>query len=108
MLDLSESETQEFQKILSYLYGDVALSWNINLRVLELLERLLRKSDFCSRSLDLVPRPFVVGGVIKWASKQARDVVLRHLRNQDKHYYACLKGAALSMRTRFELAAMGY
>ncbi len=45
--------------------------------------------------------------VIKWASKRAREVVLRQLKNRDKHYCTCIKGAAIGMKTRFELAVMG-
>lgn len=107
MPDLSDTEIREFQQLLKKIYGKEAETWNINLGILELLEKLLRRSNSCGSSLDLVPRPHFAGGVIKWASKQARDAVLRQFRNKDEHYYTCLKGAAIGMKTRFELASMG-
>ena len=104
---ITKEEQQEFQEILSQIYGNQALGWNINVKVLELLEELLRKNDSCSRYMDLVPRPFYFGNVIKWASKQARQAVARHLKNGGKHYLICSKGAAIGMRSRFQMASMG-
>lgn len=107
MEPLSPEEKKEFQEFLSYFYGEQAYTWNINMKVLKLLEELLRKNDFCSKYMDMVPRPFYFGNALKWASKQARNAILRHLKNRDKSYYACLKGAAIGMRTKIQAASMG-
>lgn len=107
MEPLTPDEKKEFQEILSYFYGDQAYNWNINMNVLKLLEELLRKSDSCSKYMDMVPRPFYFGNALKWASKQARKAILRHLKNKDKSYYLCLKGAAIGMRSKFQAASMG-
>ncbi|MCF6211591.1 MAG: hypothetical protein L3J88_08755 [Gammaproteobacteria bacterium] len=107
MEPLTTEEKKEFQEILSYFYGDQAYNWNINMNVLELLEELLRKNDSCSKYMDMVPRPFYFGNTLKWGSKQARNAILRHLKNRDKSYYVCLKAAAIGMRTKFQTASMG-
>ncbi|VAW89895.1 hypothetical protein MNBD_GAMMA18-2307 [hydrothermal vent metagenome] len=86
MEPLTTEEKKEFQEILSYFYGDQAYNWNINMNVLKLLEELLRKNDSCSKYMDMVPRPFYFGNALKWASKQARNAILRHLKNKDKSY----------------------
>ncbi len=107
MEELTAEEKKEFQEILSHIYGDQAYTWNINIKVLELLEELLRKNEACSRYMDMIPRPFYIGNVLRWASKQARQAVVRHLKNGGKHYLLCTRGAAIGMRSKFQLASMG-
>jgi len=107
MEPISAEEKKQFQDFLSFLYGDQAYQWNINLPVLKLLEELLRKNDYCSQYMDKVPRPFYFGRAIRWISKQARQAVIKHLQVRNKSYYLCLKGAALSMKMKFQLASMG-
>ena len=104
---LSSEEKKEFQDILSVFYGNQAYQWNINIKVLELLEELLRKNDDCNRYMDKVPRPFYFGNALKWASKQAREAIIRHIKGRNKSYYVCLKASAVGMRTKFHLASMG-
>jgi len=104
---ITEKEKSEFREFLSVIYGEQAKSWNINLKVLELFGQLIQSSDSCSRYMDMVPRPFVVGSIIKWASKQARDAVIRHLKNGGKHYLICLRAAGLSRKTDFIMASRG-
>ncbi len=86
MEPLTAEEKKEFQEILSHMYGKQAYTWNINIKVLKLLEELLRKSEACSRYMDMVPRPFYVGNALRWTSRQARHAVVRHLKNGGKHY----------------------
>jgi len=107
MDQLTAEEKKEFQEILSYFYGDQVYSWDINVKVLQLLEELLKKNESCNKYMDTVPRPFYFGNALKWASKQARKAILRHLKGRSESYYLCLKGAAIGMRTRFQVAAMG-
>lgn len=107
MEPLTPDETKEFQEILSYFYGEQTYNGNINMEVLKLLVELLRKNDFCSKHMDMVPRPFYFGNAFRWASRQARNAILRHIKNQDSSYYVCLRGAAIGMRTRFQAASMG-
>lgn len=104
---ITEQEKNEFREFLSVIYGNQAKSWNINLKVLELFGQLIQSSELCSRYMDMVPRPFVVGNVIKWASKQVRDAIIRHLKNGDKHYLICLRAAGLSRKTEFIMASQG-
>ncbi len=68
MESLTPEEEKEFQEILSYFYGDQAYNWRINVKVLKLLEELLRKNESCSKYMDMVPRPFYLGNALKWAS----------------------------------------
>ncbi|KEQ18701.1 hypothetical protein [Endozoicomonas numazuensis] len=107
METLTNEEKKEFQDILSVFYGNQAYSWNINLKVLKLLEQLLRKNEDCNKYMDKVPRPFYFGNALNWASKQARNAVIRHIKGRNKSYYICLKGSAIGMRTKFQLASMG-
>jgi hypothetical protein len=104
---LTTEEKKEFQEILSYFYGEQTYNWNINMNVLKLLEELLRKSDSCSKYMDMVPRPFYVGNALNWANRQARNAIIRHLKGRDRNYYLCLRGAAIGMRTKFQAASMG-
>lgn len=104
---LEQSEQEEFRAILEPIYGSQVQNWTVNVKVLELLEKLLQSSERCSRQMDLVPRPFIAGNVVKWASKQARDAVLRVLKRQDKQYYTCLRAAGLKYQRQFQMAALG-
>ncbi len=93
MEPITEQEKNDFREFLSTIYGPQTKNWNINLKVLELFGELLQSSESCSRYMDMVPRSFVAGSVIKWASKQARDAIIRHLKNGGKHYLICLRAA---------------
>ncbi|WDD99835.1 hypothetical protein [Thalassomonas actiniarum] len=107
MEPISQEEKRDYQEILSQIFGSLAKKWNINIRVLKLLEELLQHSKSCSQYMDKIPRPYYFGNTIKWASKQARQAVARHLKRGDEHYLLCLRGAGLKMRTKFQMAAMG-
>lgn len=106
MKAITEAEKKDVQEILSHIFGRRAYEWSLNIHVLELLDEHLRKSDSCSRYMDLLPRPYFLGNAIKWASRQARDAVIRHLKNGGKHYLLCLRGVGIGMRTRFQMASM--
>lgn len=107
MDSISEQEKQDIRELLATIFGDDALTWNINLRVLQLFGELLQSSGRCSRYMDKVPRPYYFGSSIKWASKQVRTAVIRHLRNGGRHYLICLRAAGLSRKTDFVLASRG-
>lgn len=107
MEQITEEEKKEFRGFLEVIYGSQVNRWNINVEVLKLFEVLIRKSETCSQSMDLVPRPFVAGNAIKWASKQARKAVLRILKRKEKQYFVCLRAAGLGMKREFELASLG-
>lgn len=104
---ITEEEKNEFRHFLSVVYGDEALKWNINLRVLEVFGEIIRLSESCSRYMDLIPQPYAVGGVIKWASKQARNAVIRHLKRGGRHYLVCLRAAGLGRKTEIHIASLG-
>ncbi len=104
---ITEQEKDEFREFLSVIYGEQAKSWNINLKVLVLFGELIQSSDVCSHYMDMVPRLFVVGSIIKWASKQARNAIIRHLKNGGKHYLICLRTVGLSRKTDFVMASRG-
>jgi len=105
---LTDLEKKDIQGFLAIVYGDQALKWDINLNVLNLFGELLNSTESCSRYMDLVPRPFFVGNVIKWASKQARQAVIRHLKNAEKHYLICARGAGIRYKTAIYMASLGY
>lgn len=105
---LTEQEIKDFREFLSTIYGPQANSWNINLKVLELFGDLVQSSESCSRYMDMVPRPFVAGSVIKWTSRQARGAIMRHLKNGGKHYLLCLRAAGARMKSQFYLASQGF
>ncbi len=107
MEKITEQEKKEFQEFLSTIYGKQALTWDINLKVLELFGKLIQTSDSCSRYMDLIPRPFYFGSATKWVSKQARNAIIRHLKNGGKHYLICLKVSGLHMKTDFIMASRG-
>lgn len=104
---LTEQEVKDFREFLSTIYGPQANSWNINLKVLDLFGDLMQSSESCSRYMDIVPRPFVAGNVIKWTSRQARGAIMRHLKNGGKHYLLCLRAAGARMKSQFYLASQG-
>jgi len=105
---ITEPEKEEFQNFISAIYGPQAMSWEINLKVSEIFGELIQSSDTCSRYMDTVPRPFIAGSAIKWGSKQARNAVIRHLKNGGKHYLICLRATGLSRRTDIEMASKGF
>jgi len=105
---LTEQEIKDFRELLSTIYGPQANSWNINLKVLDLFGDLMQSSESCSRYMDIVPRPFVAGNVIKWTSRQARGAIIRHLKNGGKHYLLCLRAAGARMKPQFYLASQGF
>jgi len=107
MEPITTQEIKDIQGFLAVIYGDQALKWNINLKVLELFGELLKASDSCSRYMDMVPRPFYVGNAIKWVSKQARQAVIRHLKNGGKHYLLCLRGVGVKYKTAIYMASLG-
>lgn len=104
---LTEQEIKDVQMFLATLFGNQALKWNINLKVLEMFGELLQSSESCRRYMNMVPRPFFAGSIIKWANKQARQAVIRHIKNGGKHYLICLKATAVSRKHAFYLASMG-
>lgn len=104
---ITEQEKNKFREFLSVIYSHQTKSWNINISVLELFGQLIQSSESCSRYMDMVPRPFVVGNVIQWASKQARNAIIRHLKNGGKHYLICLRVAGLRLKPKFILASQG-
>lgn len=104
MDSITEVEKMEFRRALSVIFGAQAKKWNINLQVLKLFEKLMKKSDYCSRYMDTVPRPYYFGNSIKWASKQARSAIIRHLKTGNDQYLLCLRGAGLGMKTEFIMA----
>lgn len=102
---LSVQEKQDTRDILSNFYGSQVNNWGISLKTFEILERLIRKTSACDRMMDLVPRPFGGGSVIKWGQKQVREFVIKKLTgNGGKHYVACMKASAAAMKTDFYMA----
>ena len=103
---ISASEKEDMREILSHFYGNNAKHWDITLRTFELFGQLIKKTEVCDQAMNLVPRPFGGGNVIKWGVKQARKAVIRHFKKpESKHYLTCMKTTALSMRSEFELAS---
>lgn len=107
METITEDEKTKFRELLVKIFGAQASRWNINKKVLELIGELIESSDYCSRYMDQVPRPFVAGNVQGWASRQFRHAILRKVANADKYYYVCLKTAGLKMKSNFVLASAG-
>lgn len=102
---ITEQEKRDFREFLSTIFGPQVNSWNINLKVLELFGELMRSSESCSRLMDMVPRPFGGGNVIKWASKQVREAVIRQLKNGGKQYLICLRATGSRMKPQFLMAS---
>lgn len=107
MDSLTDQEKEEFRNFLETIFGSQAQKWNINLKVLEIFGELIESSEFCSRYMDMVPRPFIGGNPIRWTSRQARNAVIRHLKNGGEHYLICLRAAGLSRKVDIHMASMG-
>lgn len=104
---LAATEVQDTKDILQNFYGAQTQNWRISTRTLEVLGRLIEKTKACDSMMDLVPRPFGAGSVIKWGQKQVRQAVLRKLKDSSgKHYIACMKASAASMRTDFYMSGL--
>jgi len=56
----------------------------------------------------MVPRPFYIGNVIKMGQKQARQAVIRHLKNGGKNYLLCLRGVGVKYKTAIYMASLGH
>lgn len=105
---ISEEEANEVRKVLEKFYGPVVRAWDINHAVYEVLGQLITTSGQCTRAMHLVPRPWDLSNPINWARKQVRQAIVRYLRTPEgQHYVACMKAAALRMRSDFEMASMG-
>ncbi len=105
---LTKQEKEDMKEVLAKLYGSQVQNWKITIKTFEVLERLIKKTKSCDDVMDLVPRPFGGGAVVRWGLKQVRDVILRKLKGNDgKHYIVCMRGTALSMKVEFIQAGYG-
>lgn len=105
---ITPEEKQQLREILANFYGDMAYKWEITTQSFEQFGKLIKSTKGCDSAMNAVPRPFGGGNVVRWASKQVRQAVLRAFRgNQGKHYIACMKTTALKMRSAFEMAQYG-
>jgi hypothetical protein len=105
---ISEDEANEVREILERFYGPIVRTWNINYAVYEVLGQLITSSGQCTKAMHLVPRPWDLSNPIRWAQRQVRQAIVRYLRTPEgQHYVTCMKGAALRMRSDFEMASMG-
>jgi hypothetical protein len=108
MEPINEEEAKEMRDILEKFYGPVVRTWRINYSVYETLGQLIIKSRQYTRAMHLVPRPWNFSNPIKWAQKQVRQAIIRYLKTPEgQHYVICMKAAALSMRSDFEVASLG-
>ena len=92
MQPLTEQEKNDMRDILENFYGSQVKSWRITIKIFEVLGELIKETSQCSRLMDMVPRPFGGGSVVKWGQKQVRDFILRKLKSSEgKHYIICMK-----------------
>lgn len=109
MEPITEDEAREARDVLEKLYGPMARTWRINTAIYELLGQLIIQSKQCSKAMTLVPRPWDFSHPIKWAQKQVRQAIIRYLKTPEgQHYTVCMRTAALSMRSDFEMASLGF
>lgn len=104
---IDKQEEIQFQELMEPIFGKQVYSWTVNIKVLELFEELIATSSSCSKYMDMVPRPFYFGNSIKWISKQARNAVIRNLKQGDKNYLICLRVSGLKMKHQFVMASRG-
>ena len=105
---LTEQEKNDIRDILHNFYGSQVKNWRITIRTFEVLGELMKETKQCGELMDLVPRPFGGGAVIKWGQKQVRDFVLRKLKSSEgKHYIICMKVGAANFRRDFDMARHG-
>ena len=105
---IAEDEKNDLREILRNFYGNQVDSWNITLESFELFGELIAKTKACDVAMNFVPRPYIGGSVIKWATKEIRQAITRHfLKPENKHYIICMKVASYSMKTKFVLAQHG-
>lgn len=101
---ITEQEKDDMRDILSKFYGSQTKNWRISINTFKTLETLTKA---CDRMMDLVPRLFGGGSVVKWGQKQVRQFVLRKLKsNEGKHYIICMKVKAAAMRTEFYMSGI--
>ncbi|MCF6210499.1 MAG: hypothetical protein L3J88_02895 [Gammaproteobacteria bacterium] len=106
---ITEQEKSDMRDILSKFYGSQTKNWRISIDTFKVLETLINKTKACDRMMDLVPRPFGGGSVVKWGQKQVRQFVLRKLKsNEGNHYIICMKVNAASMRTDFYMSGASH
>tara|TARA_B110000211_G_C13913502_1_gene479417 strand:- start:38 stop:358 length:321 start_codon:yes stop_codon:yes gene_type:complete len=105
-MDLHEQD--DLRGFLVSLFGNQAQAWPMSDKMFNLTFELLAESASCSSLMDLVPRPFPIGGQpISWLKKEIRSAFLRSLKNDSSHYVVCIRAAALQKVREFQLAAMG-
>ena len=106
--DISEDEKNDLKKILRNFYGNQVDSWLITLKSFELFGELIAETKACDVAMNFVPRPYIGGSIIKWASKEIRQTIVRHfLKPENKHYIICMKVASYKMKTKFILSQHG-
>ncbi len=89
-------------------YGSQVKNWKISIKIFEVLGELINETKQCDKMMDLMPRPFGGGAVIKWGHKQVRDFVLRKLKSSEgRHYIICMKTGAWRFRSKFDMARHG-
>jgi hypothetical protein len=101
-------DRENLQDFLVEVFGAKARRWTMTDRMFELTFELLKASGSCSDLMDLVPRPYALGKQpIKWLTKEVRGVILRKLKERQRHYSSCLKTAAWHSAHKFEMASQG-
>lgn len=102
---LDNSEIQDIKDILENFYGNQVQGWPIKLATLDVLGKLIEKTKVCDNMMNLVPRPYGGGPAVNWGKRQVRQTVIRRLKDSNgKHYIACMKASAASMRTEFYMS----
>ncbi len=68
---ITEQEKSDMRNILSKFYGSQTKNWRISIDTFKVLETLINKTKACGRMMDLVPRPFGGGSVVKWGNNKS-------------------------------------
>ena len=107
-MDLSEVEQENLRTFLATVYGPQVSEWSMNASVFNHTYKMLNESKKCSDLMELVPRPMAIGqSPIKYISSTARNLLLRKLKDNKRHYQICIGTSALIAKSKIHMAAMG-
>lgn len=109
---ITEDDKALIKAYLNTIYDGQATNWTINDKVAGVVEVMLRESEKCSESMDVVPRPHnITGSGLSYIRKQllgiAKRTTKRHIYEIKKQYVVCSLVLKLAYRTPLSMARSG-
>ena len=97
------------KKILIAFFGEVAGTWNMNAKVLELTIEMLQRNEQCSKWIDVVPRPgvYVNADAVRQMIAAIAWRVIQRQASGDQTYKLCQQFLSYHWERTIRLASEG-